>query len=344
MHADKSSLREPDQTNGNKFMSEQKLHSFMGMPAVIASRAMLQVMRFVERIAQSNASVLITGESGSGKEVVARAIHQYSPRRDRPWIDINCAALPDHLLESELFGYEKGAFSGADTAKPGMFELADHGTLLLDEIGELDLNQQVKLLRVLDGAPHYRLGGVRKIQVDVRIVASTNSDLEKAVRNGKFRADLYHRLNQVRVTVPPLRDRKEDVGPLARLFLSQHNAELTLTGEAQAALNNYAWPGNVREIRNVMARAAMTSIGNEIGLEDLPPEFQRRAPKAHADSDYSLERLEQEVIFHALANADGRRDRAAAMLGISRRTLTRRLKVYGGKTLDALCGTVLPCN
>jgi transcriptional regulator with PAS, ATPase and Fis domain len=325
-------------------MPELKLHSFMGMPAVIASQAMLKVMRFVERIAQSSASVLITGESGSGKELIARALHEFSPRREQPWIDINCAALPDHLLESELFGYEKGAFSGADAAKPGMFELANHGTLLLDEIGELNLNQQVKLLRVLDGWPHYRLGGVRKIEVDVRIVAATNSDLEAAVRARKFRADLYHRLNQMRVEVPPLRDRRADVGPLALLFLAQHNPEFTLTTEALAALNGYEWPGNVREIRNVMARVAMMAMGTEIGLEDLPRELQRRTPQARADSDYSLEKLEQEVIFHALENSSGRRDRAAAMLGISRRTLTRKLKVYGGRTLDALCGTVLPCN
>jgi transcriptional regulator with PAS, ATPase and Fis domain len=331
---------------GNQSMSnsERKLYSFGGMPAVIESAAMQKVMRLVERIARSAASVLITGESGSGKELVARALHEYSPRKQKPWVDINCAALPDHLLESELFGYEKGAFSGAETAKPGMFELADEGTLFLDEIGELDLNQQVKLLRVLDGWPHYRLGGIRKIHVNVRIVAATNSDLESAVSSGRFRADLYHRLNQVRVAVPPLRERPEDIAPLARLFLAQHNPEFTLAAEALAALKDYGWPGNVREIRNVMARVAMTAMGTEIGPEDLPPELQLRKQSAVADADYSLERLEQEVIFHALANAAGRRDRAAAMLGISRRTLTRRLKVYGGKALDELCGTVLPCN
>src|SRR5262249_5347390 len=164
-------------------------------------------------------------------------------------------------------------------------------------------------------------------------------DLESAVSSGRFRADLYHRLNQVRVAVPPLRERPEDIAPLARLFLAQHNPEFTLAAEALAALKDYGWPGNVREIRNLMARVAMTAMGTEIGPEDLPPELQLRKQSAVADADYSLERLEQEVIFHALANAAGRRDRAAAMLGISRRTLTRRLKVYGGKALDELCGT-----
>src|SRR5690242_17468103 len=176
-----------------------EIHSFLGMPAVVASAAMHDVMRFAEKVARSRAAVLVTGESGSGKEVVARAVHELSGRNTAPWIDINCAALPDHLLESELFGYEKGAFSGADTMKQGFFELAHGGTLFLDEIGELDLKMQVKLLRVLDGTPYYRLGGTRKVTADVRIVAATNVDLRQAVDNGTFRRDLYHRLDQARL-------------------------------------------------------------------------------------------------------------------------------------------------
>jgi len=315
------------------------VHSFLGMPAVISSARMRTVMRFVERIAQSNAAVLITGESGSGKELIARALHQYSLRNGKAWIDINCAALPDHLLESELFGFEKGAFSGADSAKQGMFELADQGTLFLDEIGELSPKSQSKLLRVLDGCPYYRLGGTRKITVDVRIVAATNGDLEDEVRLGRFRADLYHRLNQVRVAVPALRERPDDIGPLASLFLEQQNPQLTLSEEAIETLECYSWPGNVRELKNLMARLAVMADDTEIGREDLPPEFQAIPLPMESSPSHSLDKLEQEVIFHALEQADGRRNRAAEMLGISRRTLIRRLKLYGvNPSRPLVCG------
>jgi DNA-binding NtrC family response regulator len=305
------------------------VRSFLGMTAVISSARMRTVMQFVQRIAQSKAAVLITGESGSGKEVIARALHEYSPRSGKPWIDINCAALPDHLLESELFGYEKGAFSGADAQKPGMFELANQGTLFLDEIAELDLKSQSKLLRVLDGCPHYRLGGTRKIAVDVRIVAATNADLENEVQQGKFRADLYHRLNQVPVAVPALRDRPDDVFPLASLFLEQQNPELSLSKEAVQALARYSWPGNIRELKNLMARLAVLANGPQILLADLPREFHAVATPSEPGPSHSIDRLEQTVIIHALEQADGRRNRAAKMLGISQRTLIRRLKSYG---------------
>jgi transcriptional regulator with PAS, ATPase and Fis domain len=293
---------------------------------------MREVMAFVQKVAPSNAAVLITGESGSGKEVIARALHEYSGRRTMPWIDINCAALPDHLLESELFGYEKGAFSGADTAKPGMFELANGGTLFLDEIGDLNLKSQSKLLRVLDGCPHYRLGGTRKVEINVRIVAATNADLEKDVRVGKFRADLFHRLNQVRVSVPPLRERVDDVGPLAKLFLTQEKAGLAISPEAVEALRQYTWPGNVRELRSLMALVGVMAEGPIVRMEDLPPVFHggdHPAEQTETAQSLSLSQLEQEVIMDALAQTAGRRDRAAEMLGISRRTLIRRLKVYG---------------
>jgi transcriptional regulator with PAS, ATPase and Fis domain len=306
------------------------IHCFVGMPAVVASPAMRKVIRFVERIASSRAAVLITGESGSGKEVVARCVHELSAKKDAPWIDINCAALPDHLLESELFGYEKGAFSGADTAKPGMFELASGGTLFLDEVGELNLKSQSKLLRVLDGWPHYRLGGTRKIEVNVRIVAATNADLESDVRAGKFRGDLFHRLNQVRVSVPPLRDRVADIGPLAKLFLTQEKAGLEISADAVKALELYPWPGNVRELKSLMALVSVMSERSYIDLEDLPPVFHHREVKiVSAEPDFTLGKLEQEAIFDALAQTEGRRDRAAELLGISRRTLIRKLKVYG---------------
>jgi DNA-binding NtrC family response regulator len=306
-----------------------EVRSYLGMTSVISSVRMRAVMRFVERIAQTNAAVLITGESGCGKELIARALHEYSPRNGKPWIDINCAALPDHLLESELFGFEKGAFSGADFQKQGIFELADQGTLFLDEIGELSMKSQSKLLRVLDGCPHYRLGGTRKITLDVRIVAATNADLENEVRMGRFRADLYHRLNQVSVAVPALRERPDDIGPLASLFLEQQNPQLSLSEEALKALECYPWPGNVRELRSLMARLAALTDGTEIRREDLAPALQLVSQPIESAPDYSLDKLEQEVIYHALEQADGRRNRAAELLGISRRTLIRRLKLYG---------------
>src|SRR5579872_7370239 len=244
--------------------------SFLGMTAVIRSAPMQQLMRVVQRIARSNAAVLITGESGSGKEVVARAVHHHSMRCSRPWIDVNCAALPDHLLESELFGHEKGAFSGAETMKQGLFEVAGGGTLFLDEIGELDLKMQVKLLRVLDGTPYYRLGGTRKIAVDVRIIAATNVDLREAVDKGTFRRDLYHRLDQARLEVPPLRTRLEDIEALAQFFLNREAPHLRFSASAMQSLRSHTWPGNVRELRNAVVKAALHAEGLEIHAGDLP--------------------------------------------------------------------------
>src|SRR5712692_3400976 len=216
-------------------------YSFLGMPAVVRSKAMENLLSLAERVARTNATVLITGETGSGKELIARALHHYSLRHSKPSVDVNCAALPEHLVESELFGYEKGAFSGADSVKQGLFELAHTGTLFLDEIGELDHKMQVKLLRVLDGTPYYRLGGVRKIKVDVRILSATNVNLEDAVRAGKFRSDLYHRLSQIHVKVPPLRERPDDVVGLAELFLQQQDARLSFSPDAIELLRRYSW-------------------------------------------------------------------------------------------------------
>ncbi len=210
--------------------------SYLGLSAVIASQPMQSLMQLVIKIAQTNATVLITGESGSGKELVARAVHHYSLRCTKPWVDLNCGALPEHLIESELFGYEKGAFSGADSMKPGLFEAASSGTLFLDEIGELDIKTQVKLLRVLDGVPYYRLGGTKKVTVDVRVVAATNVNLEEAIQGGRFRADLFHRLSPIQVRVPPLRERVEDIGPLAGFFLEQHDPRRRFSQDAVAVL------------------------------------------------------------------------------------------------------------
>ncbi|PYY09839.1 MAG: hypothetical protein DMG61_22530 [Acidobacteria bacterium] len=198
-------------------------------------------MATAERIAKTNASVLITGETGSGKEIIARAIHHFSLRCNKPLIDVNCGALPEHLVESELFGYEKGAFSGADAQKAGFFELAHEGTLFLDEIGELEPRTQVKLLRVLDGTPYYRVGGIKKVTTDARIIAATSRNLEDQVEKGAFRNDLFHRLNQIHLRVPPLRERREDIIPLANFFLHATYPHLTFCQEAKATLENYHW-------------------------------------------------------------------------------------------------------
>src|SRR5580658_5404666 len=250
--------------------SQAPTRIFLGMPAIIASQPMLRMMAMVERVARSSATVLITGESGSGKEIVARAVHHYSPRTNKPWVDLSCAALPEHLIESELFGYDRGAFSGADSSKQGLFELAHQGTIFLDEIAELDMKMQVKLLRVLDNVPYYRLGGVKKVSVDVRVVAATNQELETAVAQGRFRSDLYHRLTQITLRVPPLRKRIEDIAPLAEHFLAQHDPSLRFSPAAIDVLLRHSWPGNIRELRNVVMRAAVLSLEDEIGPEDLP--------------------------------------------------------------------------
>ena len=307
--------------------SGSELHTFLGMTAVFASLPMQRLLEVVARIAATNASVLITGETGTGKELIARAIHHYSKRKPDAWVDVNCAALPHHLLESELFGYEKGAFTGADGTKPGMFELAEGGTLFLDEIGELDIAMQVKLLRALDGAAYYRLGGTRKITVNVRVVTATNVDLVAAVEKGRFRRDLFHRLEQVRLEVPPLRNRTGDVRALANYFLSLEVPRLCFSAHALAALERYAWPGNVRELKNVVMRAACLAQSDQIGIEDLPPALQSEtASRPVADS--TIDVLEQQAIFRALTQSGGSQDRAAKSLGISKRTLTRRLKSY----------------
>jgi transcriptional regulator with PAS, ATPase and Fis domain len=298
------------------------------MKAVIASETMRQLMSMAERVARSNATVLILGESGSGKEVLARAIHHFSTRSHKPWVDLNCGALPEHLIESELFGYDRGAFSGATNHKPGLFELAHQGTIFLDEVAELEMKMQVKLLRVLDGVPYYRLGGIKKVTVDVRIVAATNQELETAVAEGRFRSDLYHRLTQITLRVPPLRQRVEDIEPLASHFLAQHDPSLRFSPNAIEVLLRHSWPGNIRELRNVVMRAAVLSQDDEIGAQDLPLHSASPEPASVVQGTTSLEGMERKMIFDALHSTNGHQQRAAAKLGISRRTLSRKLKVY----------------
>jgi transcriptional regulator with PAS, ATPase and Fis domain len=315
--------------------------TYLGMQAIVSSPAMQQLLELVERLAQTNAAVLITGESGSGKELVARAVHHYSLRCSKPWVDVSCAALPEHLVESELFGYEKGAFSGADSAKQGLFELANHGTLFLDEVGELEPRMQVKLLRVLDGVAYYRLGGVRKVSVDVRIVAATNQNLEEMVDVGKFRGDLYHRLGQICLRVPPLRERQEDIIPLAEHFLKQSNPRAVFSDEAVKILESHAWPGNVRELRNVVTKAGVLARDTEIMAGDLvlPQAKVRRdaTPIVTIPNSGNLDGMEKTMILRVLAQTNGHQQRAAELLGISRRTLSRKLKLYGREVVRPSC-------
>ena len=326
-------------------MSElPKTEVLLGVRAVLHSAVIRDLMAKVQRIAQSPAAVIITGETGSGKEIIARALHHYSLRCSKPWVDVNCAALPEHLIESELFGYEKGAFSGADVTKPGFFELANTGTLFLDEIGELEPKTQVKLLRVLDGTPYYRLGGLRKVTVDVRIIAATNRNLEQGVGAGTFRNDLFHRLNQIHLHVPSLRERKDDILPLAEFFLAQQYPDLKFHRETIDTLLNYQWPGNVRELRNVVMASAVLASERMIRVEDLPAHLQsarvKQAIPAPApgtaetpaddeeDALTPLDEMERSLIIRTLNQTEGHQQRAAELLGISRRTLSRKLKAY----------------
>jgi transcriptional regulator with PAS, ATPase and Fis domain len=244
---------------------------------------------------------------------------------------LSCAALPEHLLESELFGHERGAFSGADTAKPGLFELAHQGTIFLDEVGELDPRMQVKLLRVLDGVPYYRLGGTRKVFSDVRVVAATNRDLERAIAEGRFRNDLYHRLTQVTLHVPPLRERIPDIEPLARYFLVQHDASMRFSRCAIEALEAHSWPGNIRELRNTILQAGVLARGLELRENDLnlrTPSAGPINPRPSQEVGGSLDLMERRMIQEALSASGGHQQRAAAQLGISRRTLSRKLRGY----------------
>ena len=304
-----------------------------GTEFLIASPIMHKFMGMVDRVASHTETVLVTGETGTGKELVARTIHGSSYRHKNAMVDINCAALPEHLVESELFGYEKGAFSGADSSKPGLFEMADKSTIFLDEIGELQPQTQVKLLRVLDGAPYYRLGGHRKITVDVRVVAATNQDLELAVKEGRFRKDLFHRLGQFQLRVPPLRERPEDIAALARHFLSLKAKSKTFTREALSVLQAHAWPGNIRELRNLVAKLSMATdnpqiTGAEISAQ-LCGEFTASTSSGQGTVLLgNLDNMEEQMIIRALQQTGGHRAQAAEKLGISRRTLSRKLREY----------------
>ncbi len=316
-----------------------------GTAFLIVSPIMHKFMGMVDRVAGHTETVLVIGETGTGKELVARTIHESSHRCKHALVDINCAALPEHLVESELFGYEKGAFSGAESSKPGLFELADKSTLFLDEIGELQPQVQVKLLRVLDGAPYYRLGGNKKITVDVRVVAATNQDLEAAVKEGKFRKDLYHRLSQFQLRVPPLRERPEDIAAMASHFLTLKSPDKIFTGDALTTLQAHTWPGNIRELRNLVAKLAMSSEDRQITGREVSAGLNVKHTVAVRGSGAvplgNLENMEEQMIIRALAQTGGHRARAAEQLGISRRTLSRKLHEYAIDTKDAAAAAQL---
>ncbi len=319
------------------------------------SPAILDVFTHIERVADKPSTVLITGESGTGKELVARALHENSSRRDRPFIKVNCAAIPKDLMESELFGHEKGAFTSAVSSKPGRFELASGGTLFLDEIGEIPNEMQVKLLRVLQESEFERVGGIKTIQVDVRLIAATNRDLKREIAANAFREDLFYRLNVVPIVLPALRERRTDIPPLVHYFIQKFNARLTknvegATPEAMERLTQYGWPGNIRELENVIERAVLFADGNRIRLEDLAVELRdgpasvdagRGTPTppavteggAASPSDglkeqvkAAMSRLERDLILRALLQTQHNVTHAARLLKISRKGLQLKMK------------------
>lgn len=308
-------------------------------PNVVArSPKMQEVLATVERVAPTNATVLLGGESGVGKDLVARAIHEKSKRATGPFLKINSTAIPENLLESELFGFEKGAFTGAVASKPGKFELADKGTLFLDEIGDVPPAIQVKLLRVLQEREFERLGGTKTIKVDVRLIAATNRDLREALEQGTFREDLYYRLNVVPIDIAPLRERKEDIPDLVNLFISRFAGESgkeieSITPQAMQMLVNYHWPGNVRELQNIVERACALSKGPQLDASDI--HIDARSSKGGNGSPgflpdgMTLEQWEDEMVQEALKRANGNKSQAARLLGLSRNALRYRLSKIG---------------
>jgi len=303
---------------------------------VIAENStMKQLLQLARRAADSNSTILLLGESGTGKEVLARSIHQWSPRSHYPFTVVNCVAIPEQLLESELFGHERGAFTGAHQLKRGRFEIADRGTIFLDEIGEVPVGIQTKLLRVLQHREFERVGGTRPIKADIRVIAATNSDLERAVREGRFREDLYYRLNVVSIKLPPLRERKEDIPALVDYFLRKSAGELKkplkrLALGAVDGLMAYHWPGNIRELENVVERAMVLSIGDQIGLEDLPLQIAtgpRRESFKGKEFHEAVKEFKRWAIQDALKRSNGNQTKAAELLGLQRTYLVKLVRL-----------------
>jgi DNA-binding NtrC family response regulator len=324
----------------NRRMREELDQRYQFDNIIGRSAAMREIFHTVERVAPTRATVLLAGQSGVGKDMIARAIHQHSPRKNHPFIKINCTALPENLMESELFGYEKGAFTGANASKPGKFEQADQGTVFLDEIGDVPGNIQVKLLRILQERQFERLGSNLTRSVDVRVVAATNVDLRAALEQGRFREDLYYRLNVVPINIPPLRDRTEDIPFLARHFVQKLSRELgSLAKEISPAaidrLLTHSWPGNVRELENTIERSLVLAAGEVLQASDLRIEAPRTAsaiPSAQSPllpEGETLEHWEQMMIREALRRANGNKSQAARMLGLTRNALRYRLSQMG---------------
>ncbi len=302
-----------------------------------SSPGMKEIFRLIDKVAASNATVLIQGETGTGKEKVAEAIHRNSARRDAPFVRMNCASLPDNLLESELFGHEKGAFTGADQMRSGRFEMANDGTLFLDEVGNMSANTQAKVLRAIQNQEFERLGGSRTIKVDVRIIAATNINLETAIKDGRFREDLYYRLNVVTIVVPPLRERLEDIVPLAEHFLKRFARELrrkttSFSAEAVKRIQEYRWPGNVRELENSVERAVLMCEGDAIRPVDLTlldrEHTVNMTPQLAADL-LNLEQLEKTALLEALKRSNWIQKEAAKLLGISSRVMNYKVHKHG---------------
>ncbi|GLI40078.1 sigma-54 dependent transcriptional regulator [Geobacter hydrogenophilus] len=322
----------------NVYLKKQLRDKFEFANIIGASPAMQQVFALMKRIVKTDSTVLITGESGTGKEIVAKAIHFNGSRRDRPFIAVHCGAIPENLLESELFGYMKGAFTGAVRDKIGKFEAANGGTIFLDEIGTMPLQLQTKLLRVLQEQEVERVGSTRPIKIDVRIVSATNLDLAEEVKKGTFREDLYYRLNVIPLSLPPLRDRVEDILPLAKHFLAKYCKEMqrrrmALTTEAVEALEGYRWGGNVRELENVMERVVALTEADTITLHDLPPNIREesltRVTERGVDLVKVIAEIERSMITDALALTDGVKARAAALLNLNRTTLVEKMRRLG---------------
>ncbi len=311
------------------YRREKDIASYEGF--LFVSPAMQEVINRIDRIACSDCPVLITGESGVGKEVIANIIHKKSDRANKPMVTLNTASIPRELVEAELFGHERGAFTGADRGKEGFFELADGGTLFLDEIGEMDLSLQAKLLRVLETKKFYRVGGRKEIESDVRIITATNRDLKKLVQEGKFREDLYYRLNVVEIHIPPLRERKEDIIPLAELFLRSFSRKYSkdikgFTKKAKEAMLSYSWPGNVRELRNVVERAVLFSDRDFIDYKDI---YCLLSTEQSRGKFKTIRELEKEYIMEVLQQVNFNKKRASEILGIPLRTFYRKLEHYG---------------
>ncbi|MGI5172177.1 sigma-54-dependent Fis family transcriptional regulator [Treponema sp. OMZ 840] len=319
---------------------QEELNNRKSFESIIGKSAEMQkIFEIVRKAANSKASVLITGESGVGKELIANALHNLSPRRDNSLIKVHCAALSENLLESELFGHEKGAFTGASARKRGRFELANGGTIFLDEIGEIDQNVQIKILRVLQDKRFERVGGEETLEVDVRVIAATNRDLEREITEGRFREDLYYRLNVVHIHVPPLRERRDDIPLLITAFLQEFAKENGKVIEgidtrARSALYKFDWPGNIRQLRNCLESAVVMCSGPVIKLEDLPPTIagSTSADIIEVPAGIPMSESEKILILQNLAINKGNKTKTADILGIGRKTLHRKLDEYAGKT------------